>query len=83
MAYKLNSGASPATPAAGKGEIYEDSADKRLKFIDETGTIHVLSNSGPDNNLIINGGFDIAQRQVPTSLTSYAAQADRVYGFDR
>ena len=73
----------PGTPLSGKGEIYFDS-DRRLKFIDDLGVVNILpANGWMDRNLLINGGFDWAQRQVPGTLTSYAATANRTYGFDR
>lgn len=79
----LSAVTTPGTPASGHAEVFYDSADKRLKAIDELGIVHYLSNGDLDRNYLINGGFDVAQRQVPTTLTSYGATADRVYAFDR
>jgi hypothetical protein len=42
MGVKFNSGSAPATPSAGKVEVYTDSSDKRLKSIDETPTTRVF-----------------------------------------
>lgn len=82
---RLNAVAQPATPAQGKLEIYHDSADNKLSVIDELGFKQVLTSDGwRDQNLIINGDFSFAQRQVPTTLTNSTALAGgRQYAFDR
>lgn len=83
MGMRQTKQAAPATQAANKSEMYYDTADNRWKAIDEFGETHQLSEVQAPKNYLINGGFDIAQRQVPTTLTSYAATADRTYAFDR
>jgi hypothetical protein len=76
--------ATPSAPAADKVEVFVATADRRVKQIDEFGNVSSLSNDGwKDKNIIINGDFGIAQRQVVTTLTSYAANTNRTYGPDR
>lgn len=82
---RLNAVSQPAAPAAGKYEIYHDTADNKISGIDSDGFKQVLSSDGwRDQNLIINGDFGYAQRQVPTTLTNSTALAGgRQYAFDR
>lgn len=62
--------AAPATPAANKNTVYVDTADRRIKQLDDNGVISTLSNIGPmDENIITNGGFNIQQR-VATASTA-------------
>lgn len=52
----------PATPAANKSEAFVDTADRRLKQIDDLGTVNVLTPDGMDKNYLDNGGFAVCQR---------------------
>lgn len=81
----LNKTTSPGTPASTKGALYLDTADNKVKFIADNGNITVLSPDGwRDQNILLNGDFGFAQRQVPTTLTSSTALAGgRQYAFDR
>jgi len=55
--------ATPSTPASNKVELFVDTADRKLKTIDDNGVISVLNNDGlQDRNIITNGGFNIQQR---------------------
>lgn len=78
--------AAPATPASNKSAIYVDTADRRVKQIDDNGVVSTLNNNGLQNrNIITNGGFMIQQRvavastAIPSvSATTRAGQvADR------
>lgn len=82
---RLNAVSQPNTPSAGKIEIYHDTADNKLSAIDSDGYKQVLTEDGwRQQNLIINGDFSFAQRQVPTTLTNNAVLAGgRTYAFDR
>jgi hypothetical protein len=81
---KLNLNAEPATPAANKVAIWFDTTLKRMRLKDQTGVKRDLSPAGLENqNLLINGGFQIAQRQVPGTLTSYALTTGRTFAADR
>lgn len=74
----------PSAPAANKSEDFYDSADLRRKNINEFGLLSVLTPMGwRDNNIIINGEFDYAQRQAPGTLTTYSNTTGRSYGADR
>lgn len=81
----LNETTAPAIPAAGKVSLYCDSADEKVKVLDDQGFTSTLTPDGwRDQNLILNGDFELAQRQVPTTLTSSTALAGgRQYAFDR
>lgn len=72
MSYFLfTKSAAPATPAANKVTMYVDTADKRMKTIDDVGTISTLVNDGLKNqNSLMNGGFRIQQRiaTAPTGI---------------
>jgi hypothetical protein len=58
----------PSTPAANKSELFIDTADRKLKQIDDNGVISTLNNDGlQDRNLLINGGFSIQQRVAAAS----------------
>jgi len=73
MSLLVTKKAAPATPAANKSMVFVDTADNRVKQIDPTGVINVLTHDGlQDRNIITNGGFNIQQRQVPAS-TAIAA----------
>jgi len=62
--------ASIATPAAGVSAIFVDTADKRVKQRDDSGTINTLCNEGlQDMNVLSNGGLSIQQR-VATAATA-------------
>lgn len=81
---RFNNGAAPSTPSLGKAEIFVDSTDKRAKQIDDAGVVRFLADGTTDENFLINGGFDIAQRQVPTTLTTLAAGlGSRIFSADR
>src|SRR5260221_4076192 len=78
--------AAPATPAVDKSAVYIDTADRRIKQLDDNGVISTLSNIGMQNlNVLTNGGLSIQQRvataatAIPSvSLTTRAGQvADR------
>lgn len=80
----LNKGAAPSLPAGGKVSLYFNSSTGRLELEDgDTGQTYVLQAAEFDKNLLINGGFDFAQRQAPGTLTSYATSANRQYAADR
>lgn len=79
----LNKVATPATPAAGKVVVFVDTADGRVKSIDENGAVHFLTSCDWGENLLFNGAFDLAQRQAPGTLTTYSNTTGRAYGADR
>lgn len=80
----LSKAAAPSAPAAGKVSIYFNSASGRYELIDgDTGQTYPLQAAEFDKNLLVNAGFDLAQRQAPGTLTSYATSANRQYGADR
>jgi len=61
-------GAAPSTPAADKSAIYVDTADRRLKQLDDNGVISILGNSGPkEMNVVMNGGFSVQQKVAVAS----------------
>lgn len=73
MSYQtFTKSAAPTTPAANKASIYVDTADRKLKMVDDNGVTSVLVNDGlQDRNVITNGGFSIQQR-VATASTAIA-----------
>jgi hypothetical protein len=73
----------PSAPSAGEIDVHPNSADHRLKYIDENGLLHTLSSVEWPKNNIINGGFNFAQRQVAGTLTTYSQTASRAYAADR
>jgi len=81
----LSKVAAPSLPAAGKVSLYFNTTTQRLEIEDgDTLQTYPLQAAEFDKNIIINGGFDLAQRQLPGTLTSYATSANRVYaGADR
>lgn len=69
----LNAVVPPSPPASGKIELYYDSEDNEVKYMNEFGEEIELTPIGlTDQNLIINGGFDFAQNQTPGTLTTYS-----------
>lgn len=80
---RLNKGAAPPTPGSGKSDAYLDSTDPvRWKARMDDAVTQILSpNMRP--NLLLNGGFGLAQRQALTSVTTYSSVGGRVYGPDR
>ena len=83
--YALKHYALPTNPPAlGAMDIFSDSANRKLTTLLDNEEVDRIVNDGwRDRNILINGGFDFAQRQVPTTLTSYTLTANRSYGFDR
>lgn len=79
----VSAGAAPATPVAGKATQYLDSADGLLKSKGSDGRVARLTGGGLNDNLVINGGFALAQRQVFTTLTTYSNTSGRAYSADR
>lgn len=76
--------ATPSAPPANRGRIYYDTTAGKPMFIDENGLTWSLSSDGArDQNLMVNGSFEYAQRQVPGTLTTYSNTVSRVYGPDR
>lgn len=76
--------AAPGTPAANKVTTYPDSADpRRIKAKWEDGSIHLLSQAENFDNALLNGGFWLAQRQAPGTLSTYSNTSGRAYGADR
>jgi hypothetical protein len=62
--------ATPAVPAANKVSIFIDTADRKLKAIDDNGVISTMVNDGlQDRSLITNGGMSVQQR-VATASTA-------------
>lgn len=78
----LNATATPPPPAVGKISLFLDTTDGRVKGIDGAGVISALSETSGRNDLQ-NSGFDFAQRQVLTTVTTYSSVGGRVYGADR
>lgn len=81
----LNETVAPSVPAAAKVAMYADTADEKIKVLDDQGFTAALTPDGfRDQNRCMNGDFNFAQRQVPTTLTSSTALAGgRQYAFDR
>lgn len=74
---QLDTQAEPSVPASGSAIIYVDSADRNLTVKDEKGIIlKPVRSSLP--NWIRNSGFWFAQRQNPTSLTTYSSPTARL-----
>lgn len=64
----MTKSAAPATPAANKVNTYVDTADRRIKTIDENGVISTLTNDGLKNrNVLINGAMRVQQRCATAS----------------
>jgi hypothetical protein len=80
----LNNVAAPSAPAANKVSVYYDSADDKIKAIDEFGFVRALDLDGwRDHPTIGNGEMEFWQRQAPASLTTYSSVGGRVYTADR
>lgn len=76
---RLHKTAIGSAPSAGAIDIFFDSADDELKYIDENGNEIPLTPLGwGDWNLLMNGGFEFAQMQVPSTLTTYSSLTGRV-----
>lgn len=80
---RLNTVAAPSAPASNKAELFYDSTSKRVRLIDEKGQKSDISGGLDSLKLMTNAGFKFAQRQVPATLTSYAATTGRTYAADR
>jgi len=76
---RLHKTAIGSAPSAGAVDIFFDSADNELKYIDENANEIPLTPLGwGDWNLLMNGGFEFAQMQVPSTLTTYSSTTGRV-----
>lgn len=74
----------PTTPASGKVKQFADSADKRTKQVDDAGLVLPFPDYGwRSKNILVNGGFNFAQRQLPGALITYSNLTGRAYGADR
>lgn len=72
--------AAPSTPAANQVEVYVDTADRKIKTIDDNGVISTLNNDGlQDRNILTNGGFNIQQR-VATASTAISGVSTTTRG---
>lgn len=76
----LNEVAAPSVPAAGKGAIFFDVSDEKVKLLDDQGFTQVLTPDGwRDKNIVLNGDFNWYQRGTHTAT----ATANRLYAADR
>lgn len=72
MSWITTKKATPSTPSSNKSEIFVDTADRKLKQIDDNGVISILNNDGlQDRTITVNAGFSIQQR-VATASTVIA-----------
>jgi hypothetical protein len=78
----LAQGEPPNAPLPGDISWFSDIDDNRPKTKDDDGVTSVLAGTEFDGNLLINGGFTFAQRQVPGTLTTYSAVANRAMTAD-
>lgn len=84
MMTTLKRAVSAALALTNYGVLVADSSDGKPKYVDDNGNVYVLSSDGMrDRNLADNGGFDLAQRQTPGTLTTYSQTASRQYTADR
>jgi hypothetical protein len=80
----LNKVATPSTPATNKVAIFYDTADGKVKCIDQTGVVSAVQLDGwRDRPILFNGSFEFWQRQVPATVTTYSSVGGRVYCADR
>lgn len=64
----LTKTSAPSTPAANKSALYIDTADRKLKQIDDNGVISTLNNDGlQDRSILTNGGMMVQQRVAVAS----------------
>lgn len=84
MGLQLTRGAKPAQPTAGSNisDLYLDTSG-RINLLGSDGFTHAISDLGVRANLLVNGGFDFAQRQAPATLVTYSNTSGRSYGADR
>lgn len=75
---RLHKTAAGSSPSAGAIDIFYDSVDSELKYSTEDGLEIPLTPLGwGDWNLLMNGGFEYAQLQVPSVLTTYSSLTGR------
>ena len=60
----------PSTPSTNKSELFVDTADRRLKQIDDNGVISTLTNDGVKNRNIVTNGSMMVQQRVATASTA-------------
>lgn len=75
----LATGTAPTTPSAGTASLYVDSADNKIKLLDENGVLGDIGGHEPPNYLR-NSGMWFAQRQVPGTLTNSGSTTLRAIG---
>lgn len=81
---RFNEGAASGTPAAGKSDLFHDSADGHLKRVRDTGSTDTVSEDGRRlRSVITNPEFAYAQRQVNTTATTYSSTSTRTWSADR
>lgn len=74
--------AAPSTPSAAKGIVYLGT-DGRLLVKLGDGSVIEAAGGAFAHNVLINGTFLYAQRQIPGTLTTFANTTGRAYGLDR
>lgn len=73
----------PDAPASDALIIFRDISDGELKYKTATGDVIELTPIGnTQQNVLINGGFDFAQSQVPGTLTTYSNLTGRTMTAD-
>jgi hypothetical protein len=80
---RWNKVAKPATPAGNKALLYYNTTDRKMKVVDDLAVESTLTPDDIKDNLIINGSFEFAQRQVAGTLTTYSNTTGRSFGADR
>lgn len=84
MTITVEKKAEPATPLSGYLTEWYDSTDLIMRAKDDAGRIYSMIDSGwRAKNYLLNGGFDFAQRQTPSTLTTYSSTTARVLTADR
>lgn len=69
-AVTLGVGVAPSAPSSNYVSVYADTADKRIKTIDQNGVISTLVNDGVKNRNVVTNGSMMIQQRCATASTA-------------
>lgn len=78
MGLILNKAAAPSTPAADKAELYLDTTEESLRYIDDTGTIRTLGVNAPTSIVGTSSGINTVETIIAGGLNNCRIYANQL-----
>lgn len=73
----LNKAAAPSTPASDKAEVYLDTTEETLRYIDDTGTIRTLAVNAPTSITATSGAISNSETIIVGGLNNFRLYANQ------